>query len=343
MIRRNLLIHVQRHQRLASLSLTTTTTTPPSISSIRALSTSPASASSSSSPSTDQLEVIQYLKLNSLKDNDGAIKKKRRVGRGIGSSKGKTCGRGHKGQKARSGGNIHPLFEGGQTKLWKLIPKRGFNNKQHATPMLPINLGTLQNYIEMKRLDPDKPITLRELQLAGLFKANAVKHGVKLLAGDPVGGGNDNDVDGEEEEEEEEKKDNGVQLLKQPIQIFVSRASKSAIDAVEAIGGSVTTCHYNKLALRAMLRPEKFIVAGGHDVNGEVIVKPPRRARPPPKLQPYYTSYKNRGYLNPIIQMRNWFASDPNNLADLEDKFNAIRESQQEEKLESKEEGGPKD
>lgn len=216
-------------------------------------------------------QVVIPLRLNNLRDNPGAVHNKRRVGRGIGSSKGKTSGRGHKGQKSRSGGNIHPLFEGGQTKLHKLIPKRGFNNKVHATPMVPINVGTLQMYIDMGRLDPSREIGIREMQLAGIFKANAVKHGVKLL---------------------------GSGGLKQPVHLQVNRASQSSVAAVENAGGSVTTVHYNRLALRYLLRPQKFI-------------EPPRFARPPPKFQPYYTNMKNRGYLNPVIQMKKWLAKNP--------------------------------
>ena len=250
----------------------------------------------STSAAAEHRQVVTVLKLNHLQDNPGAIRKKRRVGRGIGSSKGKTSGRGHKGQKAR-GGKVHPTFEGGQTKFYKLLPKRGFTNKRHATPMLPLNVGTLQNYIDMGRLpvtkddeDSNVPtvLTLRDLQLAGLFKANGVKHGVKLLSG----GG----------------------PLKQPVHIIVSRASTTAIAAVEAAGGWVTAEHYNQMSLRTMLRPHKF-------PNGM-----PRRARPPPKLQPYYTSWKNRGYLNPAMQMREWMAK---HRPDLEETFARILEEKQ--------------
>ncbi|KAI2496564.1 Pfam Ribosomal L18e [Fragilaria crotonensis] len=127
-------------------------------------------------------EVVTFMRLNNLADNPGAIKKARRVGRGIGSSKGKTCGRGHKGQKARSGGNIHPSFEGGQTKFYRLLPKRGFTNS-NATPMVGVNLGTLQDYVDMGRIDPKKqPLTMKDLVEAGITKHNSIEHGVKLLA-----------------------------------------------------------------------------------------------------------------------------------------------------------------
>lgn len=234
------------------------------------------------------MEPVTVLRLNNLQDNPGAVKKKRRVGRGIGSSKGKTCGRGHKGQKARSGGNIHPTFEGGQTKFYKLFPKRGFKNTRHETLMNGVNIGTIQMYIDMKRLDPEQPITVTTLKQAGLFKANAVKHGVKLLAA-------------------------GKDMLKQPVAVHVNRASESAVDAVEAMGGSVVSVHYNKLALRTALRAEKFV----DKVQ-------PKHARPPPKWQPYYTSWHKRGYLNPAVQMRLWFEKQQSDSSDLESKFEEL-------------------
>jgi large subunit ribosomal protein L15 len=232
---------------------------------VRPLST----AAAASKSNEDNRQVVTFLRLNNLQDNPGAIKQRRRVGRGVGSGRGKTSTRGHKGQKARSGGNVHPSFEGGQTKFYKLLPKRGFNNARHAAEMLPINLGTLQTYIDMGRIDPNKVITMRELLQAGLFKANAVKNGVKLLS-------------------------NGKEHLTSPVRIDISRASAGAIEALEAIGGQVTTVHYNRLALRQLLRPQKFADA------------PVKLARPPPKWQSYYSSWSKRGYLNPAVQMREW-------------------------------------
>eukprot|EP00544_Gedaniella_sp_CCMP2646_P010613 CAMPEP_0202495386 /NCGR_PEP_ID=MMETSP1361-20130828/16234_1 /ASSEMBLY_ACC=CAM_ASM_000849 /TAXON_ID=210615 /ORGANISM="Staurosira complex sp., Strain CCMP2646" /LENGTH=241 /DNA_ID=CAMNT_0049126373 /DNA_START=82 /DNA_END=807 /DNA_ORIENTATION=+ len=224
-------------------------------------------------------EVVTFLTLNNLADNPGAVKKKRRVGRGIGSSKGKTSGRGHKGQKSRSGGNIHPMFEGGQTPFYKIIPKRGFKNV-HAEKMNPVNLGTLQDYVEMGRLLPDKEITLKDLVDAGV--THNIKHGVKLLA-------------------------KGSERFKTPLKIRVSRASSQAIEAVEKAGGEVTTVHYNRLALRALLKPEKFDII-------------PKFARPPSKLMPYYLNWnKNRGYLSPQAQMRDLLRNRPD-LMQVEDK-----------------------
>mmetsp|Transcript_19855 Transcript_19855/g.24497 ORF Transcript_19855/g.24497 Transcript_19855/m.24497 type:complete len:294 (+) Transcript_19855:65-946(+) len=216
-------------------------------------------------------EIIKFLTLNNIKDNPGAKKKAKRVGRGTGSGRGKTCGRGHKGQKARSGGGPPPHFEGGQTALYKRLPKRGFTNV-HATPMLPLNIGTLQDYIDMGRInlpgpgDDDPPLTMKDLVDAGIMKHGAIKHGVKLLA-------------------------SGKERLRSSIKIEVSRASSAAIEAIESVGGEVTTVHYNKLALRALLKPHKFDII-------------PKRAKPPPNLLTYYTSYDSRGYLSAEMQMK---------------------------------------
>lgn len=255
-----------------------------------------------------------------LRDNPGAVKKKRRVGRGIGSSKGKTSGRGHKGQKARAGGSVPLTFEGGQTRFFKLLPKRGFTNKRHKADMLSLNVGTIQDYINMGRLsvdttskdDAELPVwTMKDLLDAGMFTASSVKHGIKLLA-------------------------DGRDRLETPFRLEISRASESAIAAVEAVGGEVTTVHYNKLALRALLKPHKFGLGptnatdvgdeGGYGLDGDLLPnrnnsKTPRAlpkfARPPPKWQPYYTNWKNRGYLSVEAQMKKLLSERP----ELKEKF----------------------
>jgi hypothetical protein len=141
--------------------------------------------------------------------------------------------------------------------------------------MVGINVNTILDHVEMGRLDASQPITLQARKNAGIFKANAVKHGVKLLS------------------------TGKLRLAQTPIalDLHVSRASSEAIAAVEAAGGHVTSYHYNKLALRTILRPEKYTDATR-----------PKHARPPPKFQPYYTSWHKRGYLHPAVQLRAWFA-----------------------------------
>jgi len=149
------------------------------------------------------------MKLNDLRDNPGARKKPITVGRGIGSGKGKTCGRGVKGQKARTGVSIRG-FEGGQMPLHRRLPKRGFNNI-FAKDYAEINIGRLQQAIDAGRVDAKQPITSESLMHAGVVVK--AKDGVRLI---------------------------GKGELKTKIQISVAGASKSAAAAVEKAGGSVT-------------------------------------------------------------------------------------------------------
>ncbi|WP_428488088.1 50S ribosomal protein L15 [Rhodopila sp.] len=150
------------------------------------------------------------MNLNELRDNPGARLKSKRLGRGIGSGKGKTSGKGVKGQKAREGVALNG-FEGGQLPIYRRLPKRGFHNlfrKSYA----PVNLGTLSAAIKAGKIDGSQPITEAILIAAGLASGNL--DGVRLLA------------DGK---------------LSRPITITVSGASATAKAAVEAAGGSITT------------------------------------------------------------------------------------------------------
>ena len=204
----------------------------------------------SSSAPTQGVQGAQHVALNTLADNEGATHQRRRVGRGIGSSKGKTAGRGHKGQKARSGGGPKLGFEGGQTPMRLRIPKRGFHNP-FSREYQPLNLARLQEWITSGRLDASKVITMKDLRDASVVRRN-IRDGVKLLA----------------KGEDEFALDN--------VKLEVSQVSKAAKEALERRGGNVTTVYYNKLALRALTKPEWFAKKGR-----EV----PRSARPPPKLR----------------------------------------------------------
>ena len=150
------------------------------------------------------------MRLNELSDNAGARRKATRAGRGIGSGLGKTSGRGHKGQKSRSGVAIKG-FEGGQMPLNRRLPKRGFNNIHGTRPEI-VNLGRLQTAVDRGRVDSQKPVTISILQEAGLV--GRARDGVRLLA------------KGE---------------LSAKLAIVVTGASSAAIAAVEKAGGSVTT------------------------------------------------------------------------------------------------------
>lgn len=148
------------------------------------------------------------MKLNQLSGSPGSQKTRKRLGRGPGSGKGGTSGRGHKGQKSRSGVAIKG-FEGGQMPIHRRLPKRGFNNifrKLFAT----VNIGRLQAAIDAGRLDAKKPITADTLREAGLV--TRLRDGVRLL---------------------------GMGEITSKITIEVSGVSKSALAAVEKAGGKV--------------------------------------------------------------------------------------------------------
>ena len=148
------------------------------------------------------------MKLNEIRDNPGARKLRMRVGRGIGSGKGKTAGRGQKGQKSRSGVSVYG-FEGGQMPLHMRLPKRGFNNI-FAKDYAEVNLGAIQKLIDAGKLDAKGTLDHDALKAAGLARGG--KDGVRLL---------------------------GKGELKAKLSLKVAGASKGAREAVEKAGGSV--------------------------------------------------------------------------------------------------------
>ena len=156
------------------------------------------------------------MNLNNIKDNVGSNKNRKRIGRGIGSGTGKTSGKGHKGQKARSGVSIKG-FEGGQMPIHRRLPKRGFNNINKVS-FVEINVNRLDKLIDDKIIDPNKTINNKVLMDIGLI--NSEKTRVKLLA-------------------------NGE--LKNKINIEISAISSSAKDKVEKVGGSVLIQNNEKL------------------------------------------------------------------------------------------------
>ncbi len=162
------------------------------------------------------------MKLNELRDNPGARLKSKRLGRGIGSGKGKTSGKGVKGQKAREGVAING-FEGGQMPLYRRLPKRGFKNpfrKEYA----PVNLSALEAAIAAGKVDADQPITEDSLRAAGLVRGGKKMDGVRLLARGAAS---------------------------RALTITVSGASAAAVASVQAAGGTVTTTVARKEAAPA--------------------------------------------------------------------------------------------
>ena len=155
------------------------------------------------------------MKLNSIKDNKGANQERKRIGRGIGSGTGKTSGKGHKGQKARSGVAIKG-FEGGQMPIHRRLPKRGFNNINRV-PNVELNIEKIEKLIDTKVIDPQKVINHKSLMEIGLVKSENSK--LKLL---------------------------GKGEIKNKINIEVTSSSSAAKEMVEKIGGSVLTVSNKK-------------------------------------------------------------------------------------------------
>lgn len=115
------------------------------------------------------------MKLNELKATPGARQKPYRKGRGHGSGNGKTAGRGHKGQKARSGGGVRPQFEGGQMPLYRRLPKRGFNNKRFAKQYHEINIEDLNKFEDGSVVD------VQTVHVSGVLDIPKVNDGIKIL------------------------------------------------------------------------------------------------------------------------------------------------------------------
>ena len=150
------------------------------------------------------------MRLNSLGPAAGSKPAAKRRGRGIGSGLGKTGGRGVKGQKSRSGGTVKPGFEGGQMPLYMRMPKSGFNNKRFATNLSELTLGRLQEAIDAKKIDAKKAIDEDALVAAGVVGKK--QDGIKLL------------TKGE---------------LKTKVDLKITKATKSAQEAVEKAGGKI--------------------------------------------------------------------------------------------------------
>ena len=148
------------------------------------------------------------MKLNEIRENDGATRNRKRVGRGIGSGRGKTSGAGHKGQKARSGVAIKG-FEGGQMPIHRRLPKRGFTNIFRKN-YVEVNLGRIQSAVDAGKLDSKKPVDAAMLVEAGVI--SKARDGVRIL---------------------------GKGELKAKVELHAAGASKSAVEAVEKAGGKI--------------------------------------------------------------------------------------------------------
>ncbi|KAL1895623.1 YmL10 [Sporothrix stenoceras] len=230
-----------------------------------------------SSPTVSQTRNASILA--SLRDNPGAHQKRIRVGRGPSSGKGKTSGRGHKGQGQH--GKVKPWFQGGQTPLITTWGVKGFVNHR-ADVMSEVNLDRLQAFIDAGRIDATKPITPRELIESGLV--GKIRDGIKILA-------------------------RGKEDLRTPVDLLVSRASAAAIDAIEAVGGKITTRYFTKQSIKWLVEGKSVITStplphGAEHVEAEVAklrAAPHLRRLPDPVSRwdiEYYRDPAHRGYLS---------------------------------------------
>ena len=155
------------------------------------------------------------MELNTLNDNDGATSSKKRLGRGVGSGLGKTSGKGHKGQKSRSGVSIKG-FEGGQMPIHRRLPKRGFNKHNRKVYRI-LNLGDLQKIIDNGKIDIKKEINSSVFLSSGVIKN--LKDGIRIL---------------------------GRGKITSKVNILVDGASKNAIEQVKKVGGNLAVTEKNK-------------------------------------------------------------------------------------------------
>ena len=181
----------------------------------------------------------------------------------MGSGLGKNSRQGH-----QQAGRTPRGFEGGQTPALKTLPKIGFHSRIDRDLQI-VNLHTLQEYIQMGRLKPSdgRLLTMRDFVVSGVV--NLPCSGIKLLG----------------------RRNSNVEFTSK-IHVEVSFASKDVIENIKRVGGTVTCAHFNKLSLRALIKPFKFDVI-------------PRRARPNPKNMKYYLDETKAGYLSPEVQVRN--------------------------------------
>ncbi|TYJ57065.1 ribosomal protein L15 [Cryptococcus floricola] len=205
--------------------------------------------------------VSTAVHLGDLAPARGSTKVDTRYGRGPGSQKGGTSGRGHKGQKARNGKGVRLGFEGGQTPLYRRIPKRGFINFTSKT-YAPLSIATLQSWLAQSRISPSETITVGTIARSNAIHGLSHLHGVKLLG----------DVD--------------PSLPLPPLKLELSRYSKSAAKAILAAGGELKAVYHNNLSLRKEWYPEKFM---GREIQS---AKPTRK-----NDILFYTNPKNFGYL----------------------------------------------
>ena len=233
-----------------------------------------ASPSSSVAYLSSMTPDIGPLALNRIRDNVGARRKKVRVGRGHGGGRGRTCGRGHKGHGQRAGNHGLLKKNGGSMKLQKGLPKI-FGYRKPPREYQYINLWRVEEAVKSGRLPvpSDRPLNVKDLFDARLVTLRTRHQGVKLMG-------------------------RGGDALTTKLNLEVQLASPNAIEAVERAGGSIESVYYNRVTLRAKLKPHRFEAAAVGSRHGNMR---PRPALPPPKLmRDVYLTERHRGYLRDV-------------------------------------------
>ncbi|WWC71918.1 mitochondrial 54S ribosomal protein uL15m [Kwoniella pini CBS 10737] len=229
---------------------------------LRSLVSSSSRLFASSSKASSSRSASSFTHLGDLQPAKGSTHADIRYGRGPGSQRGGTSGRGHKGQKARNGKGVRLGFEGGQTPLHRKVPKRGFINFTSKT-YAPLSISKLQEFILKGKINPLNPIGIKEILQSNLIHGNLSNFsGIKLLG------------------------DSNSNLPLPSLELNLSRFSKSASEKILNSGGKLTSIYYNNLSLRKEIFPQKY---AGKDIKN---AKPTRK-----NDILYYTNPKKFGYL----------------------------------------------
>ncbi|EAR99460.1 ribosomal protein L15, putative (macronuclear) [Tetrahymena thermophila SB210] len=193
---------------------------------------------------THRNELLPFT-LNNLWNNPGYRRKAKKLGRGIGSGKGKTAGKGTNGHNSRSGGGVSPRFEGGQTPWFRRLPKLGITRINKERPKA-INMSLIMYAIHKGRIDSTKPITIKVLHDAGVF--STAKYGVKLVG-------------------------RGLKTIDRPLHFEVSDASENVIKAIKEKGGSVKCIYRTPLQIREHVFPQNYPINLRSTIPPKRIVK----------------------------------------------------------------------
>ncbi|GJD09394.1 50S ribosomal protein L15 [Galdieria sulphuraria] len=204
------------------------------------------------------VEEQPSINLGSIRDNPGARKKKKRVGRGNGSGCGNYCGRGIKGQKKRQGGHVKPWFEGGQTPLFKRLPQHKFPKTWYDNHEL-VFLSEVQRLVDIGKLNPSQPVNFKELFRHGIIRMPY--RGVRLVARE-------------------------VELFSTSLDFEVTSCTREAAHLILESGGTLSLAYYTRPGIEVLLNPERW--------TRRDLPLPPFE-QPPQRLAAFYNDWSEKG------------------------------------------------